>query len=159
MNVPDAQILATDISLKALEVARMNAIKFDAIDRIDFVQCDLLPYHIDSLPTERHFDLICANLPYIPTRTLRQLPIFGREPSLALDGGADGLDPFRRLLELAPEWLAPNGLMLMEIESSMGMQALALACDAFSNARVNLHQDLAGHDRLLEIIPNEYATG
>jgi release factor glutamine methyltransferase len=155
MNVPDVQLLATDISLKALEVARRNAIKFDVIDRIDFVQCDLLPYHIASLPTESHFDLICANLPYIPTETLRQLPIFGREPSLALDGGADGLDPFRRLLGLAPEWLAPNGLMLMEIESSMGMQALSLACDTFSNARVHLHQDLVGHDRLLEILPGE----
>lgn len=155
MNIPDVLILATDISLKALQVARRNAIKFDVIDRIDFVQCDLLPYHIDSLPTDSHFDLICANLPYIPTETLRQLPIFGREPGLALDGGADGLDPFRRLLGLAPEWLAPNGVMLMEIESSMGMQALAVACDAFSNARVDLHQDLAGHDRLLEISPNE----
>jgi release factor glutamine methyltransferase len=155
MNIPDVQILATDISLKALEVARTNAIKFDVIDQIDFVQCDLLPYHLNSLPTERHFDLICANLPYIPSETLRQLPIFEREPSLALDGGADGLDPFRRLLELAPEWLAPNAVILMELESSLGMQALAAACDAFSNARVNLHQDLAGHDRLLEIFPNE----
>lgn len=155
MNVPDVKILATDISLEALEVARKNALKFDVIDKVDFVQCDLLPYHIDTLPTERHFDLICANLPYIPTDTLHNLPVFGREPTLALDGGADGLDPFRRLLELAPEWLAPGGLILMEIESSLGIQALALACDAFSNARVNLHQDLAGHDRLLEILPNE----
>lgn len=160
MNVPDAQILATDISHNALEVARRNAIKFDVINRIDFVQCDLLPHPFSPLPLGegqgvREFDLICANLPYIPTETLHKLPIFGREPSLALDGGADGLDPFRRLLDLAPEWLAPSGLMLMEIESSMGVQGLALACDAFSNARVHLHRDLAGHDRLLEILPNE----
>jgi release factor glutamine methyltransferase len=155
MNVPDAQILATDISLKALQVARQNAIKFDVIDRIDFVQCDLLPYHIETLPTESHFDLICANLPYIPSNILHQLPIFGREPTLALDGGADGLDLIQRLLEIGPKWLAPNGMMLLEIEATRGIQALNLACDVFSEGVIHLHQDLAGHDRLLEIFPNE----
>jgi release factor glutamine methyltransferase len=155
MNVPDAQILATDISLKALQVARQNAIKFDVIERIDFVQCDLLPYHMETLPTESHFDLICANLPYIPSGTLHQLPIFGREPTLALDGGADGLDLIQRLLEIGPEWLAPNGMMLLEIEATRGIQALNLACDLFTKGMIHLHQDLAGHDRLLEIFPNE----
>jgi release factor glutamine methyltransferase len=151
-NLPDAHILATDISHKALEVARRNAIKFDMIHHIDFVQCDLLPEHIASLPTERHFDLICANLPYIPTETLHDLPIFGREPTLALDGGYEGLELIRRLLRIGPEWLAPNGMMLLEIESTRGIQALNLACDLFSEATINLHQDLAGQDRLLEII-------
>jgi release factor glutamine methyltransferase len=155
MNVPEARILATDISLKALQVARQNAIKFDVIDRIDFVQCDLLPYHIEALPTDSHFDLICANLPYIPTNTLHQLPIFGREPTLALDGGADGLDLIQRLLEIGPKWLAPNGMMLLEIEATRGLQALNLSCDIFSKGIIHLHQDLAGHDRLLEIIPNQ----
>lgn len=152
MNVPDAKILATDISFEALEVARKNAIKFNVNNRIDFVQCDLLPYHIYSLSTERHFDLICANLPYIPTDTLHQLPIFGREPSLALDGGPDGLDLIRRLLTIAPNWLAPNGMLLLEIEATRGIQALNLACDMFSEGIIHLHQDLAGRDRLLEIM-------
>jgi release factor glutamine methyltransferase len=152
VNVPGTRVLAADISYKALEVARKNAIKFDVINRIDFVQCDLLPSHIESLPTELHFDLICANLPYIPTKTLHNLPIFGREPTLALDGGVDGLDPIRRLLNIAPEWLAPNGMILLEIESTQGIQALNLARDIFSEASIHLHQDLAGQDRLLEII-------
>jgi release factor glutamine methyltransferase len=155
LNVPDAQILATDISLKALQVTRQNAIKFDVIERIDFVQCDLLPYHIETLPTESHFDLICANLPYIPSNILHQLPIFGREPTLALDGGVDGFELIQRLLEMAPKWLAPNGLLLLEIEATRGIQALNLACDIFSKGIIHLHQDLAGHDRLLEILPNE----
>ena len=111
VNVADARILATDISHKALEVAQKNAIRFDVNNQIDFIQCDLLPPHIASLPTERHFDLICANLPYIPTTTLHKLPIFGREPTLALDGGADGLELIRHLLNLAPEWLAPDGMI------------------------------------------------
>ena len=152
VNVPDVRILATDISHKALEVAQKNAIKFDVNHRIDFVQCDLLPPHIASLPTERHFDLICANLPYIPTQTLHNLPIFGREPTLALDGGSDGLDLIRRLLKIGPEWLAPNGMILLEIESTRGIQALNMAYDLFSEARIHLHQDLAGQDRLLEIM-------
>jgi release factor glutamine methyltransferase len=152
VNVPDARVLATDISHKTLEVAQKNAIKFGVINQIDFVQCDLLPPHIESLPTELHFDLICANLPYIPTATLYKLSIFGREPTLALDGGTDGLDIIRRLLDIAPEWLAPNGMILLEIESTRGIQALNLACDLFSEASIHLHQDLAGQDRLLEIM-------
>jgi release factor glutamine methyltransferase len=152
MNVPEAHILATDISHPALKVAHRNAIKFDVAHRIDFLECDLLPPHIELLSTESHFDLICANLPYIPTETLHNLPIFGREPTLALDGGPDGLDPFRRLLEIGPDWLAPNGMMLLEIEATRGIQALNLACDMFSKAKIHLYRDLMGQDRLLEIV-------
>jgi release factor glutamine methyltransferase len=151
-HIPDAYVLATDISRAALDVARKNAIKFDIIHRIDFLQCDLLPHHIDPLPTDRHFDLICANLPYIPTGTLRNLPIYGREPTLALDGGRDGMEAIRRLLDIAPGWLAPNGMLLLEIEATRGLQTLNIACDMFSEATIHLHQDLAGQDRLLEIM-------
>ena len=151
VNVPDAHILATDISHVALEVARDNARKHKVQTRIDFVQCDILPPHPDPLSTEQHFDLICANLPYIPTETLHALPIYGREPTIALDGGGDGLDLFRKLMKIAPEWLAPNSLILLEIEATRGIQALNLACDMFSQAEIHLHQDLTGRDRLLEI--------
>jgi len=151
VHILDSRILATDLSYEALKVARANARKFNVENRIDFVQCDLLPPHPDSLSTEQHFDLICANLPYIPTETLRSLPIYGREPTLALDGGPDGLTLFRRLMAIAPEWLAPNGLILLEIESTLGVQAMSLACDMFSRAEIHLHQDLTGCDRLLEI--------
>ena len=77
--------------------------------------------------------------------------MYGREPTLALDGGPDGLEPFRRLLALAPERLAPGGLLLLEIESTRGSLALSLAYDAFEQAEIHLHQDLAGRDRLLQI--------
>jgi release factor glutamine methyltransferase len=151
VNVPDAHVLATDISEKALEVARRNAQKLNVSDRIDFVQCDLLPPRPDSFPTASHFGLICANLPYIPTDTLQSLPIYGREPTLALDGGTDGLDLFRKLMNIAPDWLAPNGLILLEIEATRGVQALSLAFDMFSQAEIHLRQDFTGRDRLLEI--------
>jgi len=150
-NIADINILATDISSEALEVAKKNALKFKVEHRIEFVQCDLLPARPDSFSTEQHLDLICANLPYIPTEMLHTLPVYGREPALALDGGPDGLDLFRKLMRLAPHWLAPNGLILLEIEATHGVQALNLARDRFSEAGIHLHQDLTGRDRLLEI--------
>ena len=152
VNIPTSHILATDISPKALAVAENNARKFNVADRINFVECDILPPRPASFSTEEHLDLLCANLPYIPTETLHNLPIYGREPTLALDGGADGLDLFRRLMRVAPEWMAPNSLILLEIEATLGVQALNLACDMFSRAEIHLHQDLTGRDRLLEIM-------
>ena len=151
-HVPDVRILATDISFEALKIAKHNACKFDVHHQIDFVQCDLLPHHINNLSTDRHFDLICANPPYIPTDKLQYLPIFGREPTIALDGGTDGFDAYHRLFKLAPEWLAPQGMMLLETEASLGVKALGLAYDTFADVKIHLHQDLAGHDRLLEIM-------
>jgi len=151
-NIYDTHITATDISYPALEVARRNAHRHNVEKRIDFVQCDLLPPHSYTLPTDLHFDLICANLPYIPTQILQGLDVYGREPTLALDGGVDGLNIVRRLLQLAPEWLAPHGMILLEIEASQGMSAVSLAYDTFDFAEIHLHQDLAGHDRLVEIL-------
>jgi release factor glutamine methyltransferase len=151
VNMPDVNILATDVSEKALDIAKRNATKFDVKDRVEFVRCDLLPSKPAFLRGEQHLDLICANLPYIPTDTLHGLPVYGREPALALDGGEDGLEFIRRLLQIGPEWLTPNGRMLLEIESTRGIQALNLARDLFSQATIHLHQDLAGQDRLLEI--------
>jgi release factor glutamine methyltransferase len=150
-NIYDAKFMATDISRPALELAHRNACKHNVAKRIDFVQCDLLPPHPDPFPTDLHFDLICANLPYVPTQTLQGLSVYGREPTLALDGGIDGLDIVRRLLRIAPEWLAPNGMLLLEIEASQGMAAVSLAYDAFDNVEIHLHKDLAGQDRLVEI--------
>jgi release factor glutamine methyltransferase len=151
MHVPNANILATDISSKALKIAKDNAEKFHVHHLIDFVECDLLPAKSAIGNWRSKIDLICANLPYIPTATMKSLPIYGREPTLALDGGADGLDIYRRLLDIAPAWLAPHGMILLEIEATQGVQALNLAYDKFSSTSISLHQDLAGHDRLLEI--------
>jgi release factor glutamine methyltransferase len=151
-NVPDVNILATDISAAALAVAKRNARKFGLEHRIEFAECDLLPARPELFTSEQHLDLICANLPYIPTDTLHMLPIYGREPTLALDGGADGLTLIRRLLDVALAWLAPKSMILLEIEASTGIQALGMACDLFSEAEIHLHQDLTGNDRLLEIM-------
>lgn len=157
VHAPEVTVLATDISEPALQVARSNARKLGVAEQIRFVRCDLLPPHTSQLTSEEHLDLVCANLPYIPTAELHSLPVFGREPSLALDGGVDGLNPFRRFFSLAPEWMAPGGLMLLEIEASSGPAVLSLAYDALHAAAIHLHKDLAGRDRLLEIQVNGHA--
>jgi release factor glutamine methyltransferase len=143
-NVPDLQVMASDVSLKAVKVARRNAMKNNVGQRMEFLCCDLFP-------PEAEFDLIVSNPPYIPTKILHRLPIYGREPALALDGGTDGLDLIRRLLTIAPDRLVPGGLLLMEIEASEGSAALSLACDIFAEAEIHLHKDLAGRDRILEV--------
>ncbi len=144
VNVPDLNVLASDISADALNIARRNAVKNGVEPRMEFACCNLLPPGTE-------FDLIVANLPYIPTRTLHRLPVFGREPTVALDGGIDGLDLIKRLLAIAPSCLVPGGLLLMEIEASEGSSALSYACDVFAESEIHLHKDLAGRDRILEI--------
>lgn len=150
-HVPELNMLATDISFPALQVARRNAIKHEVADRIHFVQCDLLPMRSPDATGIPRFNVVCANLPYIPTKKLINLPVFGREPTVALDGGESGLDLIQRLFAIIPAWLAPGGTLFMEIEASLGFKATALAYDAFNDARIRLHSDLSGHDRLLEI--------
>jgi release factor glutamine methyltransferase len=143
--IPDLHVTATDISPKALQIARTNAEKHHVAERISLVKSDLLP----NEKSDADFDLICANLPYIPTETLHALKVYGREPTLALDGGPDGLDLIRSLLAQAPRRLTRGGLLLIEIDSSHSDGAISLAREAFPNADVRLLPDPAGHDRLI----------
>ena len=153
--IPDLHLLATDISLAALQIARQNAQRHEVSDRIDFLQADLLgPLNVSGwfLSAKRStFNLIAANLPYIPSGTLQELAVYGHEPSLALDGGPDGLGQIRQLLANAPRILAPGGLLLLEIEYQQGPVAKILAQDAFPYSKVSILPDLAGHDRVVRI--------
>lgn len=158
-RMPDLKVLATDISDKAIQVARQNAIKFNVATRIEFINCSLFPPQNSDVwqrfSSSRSLTsgaiLVVANLPYIPSATLKELKVYGREPDLALDGGVDGLDVIRKFLEQAPAYLETGGMILMEIEASQGMSAFSLAFDNFSDALIHLHQDLSGRDRVLEI--------
>jgi release factor glutamine methyltransferase len=108
---PDAMINATDISIDALTLARENAVLL-GVDRIIFHEADLIP---ESL-RQHSFDLITANLPYIPSAEISTLSReVQHDPLLALDGGADGLDLVHRLAPLAYECLTPGGYLLLEI--------------------------------------------
>ena len=108
---PGAMINATDISPDALTLARENTVLL-GVDRIIFHEADLIP---ESL-RQNSFDLITANLPYIPSAEISTLSReVQHDPLLALDGGADGLDLVRRLAPLAYERLTPGGHLLLEI--------------------------------------------
>ena len=142
-ELPQSQVVALDLSRPALDVARRNATRHHA--QIHFLQADLLQ------PVVGCFDLICANLPYIPSDILNQLDVARWEPQLALDGGVTGLAAIQRLLAQAKTRLAHHGTILLEIEASLGQNVLDDANKAFPNAEVELLKDLAGKDRLIKI--------
>ena len=141
--LPRAIVLAIDLSRPALEITRRNAIRHKV--SLGLLQADLLQ------PLSARFDLICANLPYIPTATLDQLSVTRWEPRLALDGGDSGLALIQKLLSQAQIRLAPGGTLLMEIEATLGQKTQSLAKAAFPNADVQLFSDLAGKDRLIKV--------
>jgi release factor glutamine methyltransferase len=141
----DLQIIATDISAFALQAAKANAIRHNVASRVALVQGNLM----ESI--HKSFDIIAANLPYIPTRTLHDLDVYKSEPELALDGGADGLNLIRSLLAQAPERLNRDGRLLMEIEMNQSAAAISMAKAVFPYSEVRVFPDLAGNDRLLVV--------
>ena len=147
---PGLRLQASDLSRRALEVARANARILGVADQIQWVQANLLAAFAGP------FDLVCANLPYIPRDQLKDLDVVAREPRLALDGGADGLGAIGRSLAELPRVLGDGGAGLFEIEASQGAAAKKLAENALSGSDVVLHQDLAGRDRLLVIRRESY---
>ena len=147
VHLPGLQVAAIDSSRAALEVAHANALRHQVLQSLRFLQADLL----SSFSKGPIFHLVCANLPYIPQETLPNLRVYGREPTLALDGGPGGLEMIERLLHQTRPRLAPGGLLLLEIEASQGQLVLALAQQIFPSASVHLLQDLAERDRLVSI--------
>jgi len=143
-ELDDADIIATEISRAALRIAQENAQRLGQPE-IQFLQADLLE------PLAGQFDLICANLPYIPSGKLKTLQVSRWEPRQALDGGMSGIDIIYRLLEQARTRIMSQGVILLEIESSLGQASLEAAKSAFPNASIRLVQDLSGRDRIIEI--------
>jgi release factor glutamine methyltransferase len=111
--LPGSRITATDISAGALAIARRNAEKNGVSGQIDFVLCDIFP--ADN-PARETFDLIVSNPPYIPSAVIATLePEVRAEPRLALDGGADGMAFYRRILGTARQRVSGEGFLLMEL--------------------------------------------
>ena len=109
---PAARVHAVDISREAIDMAARNAATHRVEDRIQFVCGD----GFGALPPEIRFDLIASNPPYIPSAEIETLEPEVREhdPRCALDGGADGLDFFRRLAKEAARFLKPGGRLMVE---------------------------------------------
>jgi len=118
--LPDVKITATDISQEALEVAKDNALLNKVSERINFINSDLYTQCVCSCGTSRcgntQYDMIVSNPPYIATGEIDNLqPEVRYEPRSALDGGEDGLDFYRRIIALAPDFLKQDGFLIMEM--------------------------------------------
>ncbi len=148
-EMPGARILATDVSWRALKVARANAAAHGVADRIAFLRGDLWRAVNGQAPLGSA-DLVIANPPYISTAELATLmPEVRWEPRLALDGGADGLKVIREIVATSPERLRVGGSLLLEIGSDQAEAVLELlrATGQFEAGRVS--RDLGGRPRVI----------
>ncbi len=112
-ELPAVQVTTVDISPAALTVARENARRHGVSERVEFLEGDCFA----ALPPDRRFDLIVSNPPYIPSADIETLEpeVRDHDPRLALDGGADGLDFYRRIAAEAPPWIKPGGKLMFEL--------------------------------------------
>jgi release factor glutamine methyltransferase len=130
---------ATDLSTRALQIAKENAERHEVDDRITFVKADLF--------VEGSWDLVISNPPYVSTSEMKSLPPeVQHEPASALEAGADGLDVIRRIVKEARS-RAPR--LLLEFGSTQADAVRDLALQA-GYRNVQIHRDLDGHDRVLE---------
>ncbi len=148
--LPGSRVTAIDISAEALAVARHNAVLHGVAGRVTFLKGNL----VDPLVKSEHygcFDLVAANLPYIPSSEMDNLPVDvrGYEPAKALDGGPGGLEKYRELCPRAFELLKTGGAILLEIGYGQAVQLLAfLTGVGYQNIQVI--RDLAGLERLVK---------
>ena len=145
---PHTHVVATDIAPEAAALAHENATALELEDRIDIIQCDLAEGIDGSLLGS--FDLVVSNPPYVPTDVLADIPneVAEFEPSLALDGGPDGLVVFRRLLDWCARALKPGGAFAFELHETCLDDAAAEA-ERVGFADVRIVEDLAGRPRVL----------
>lgn len=150
VHLPEATVCAIDISPAALAVAQRNVERHGVADRVRLMVGNVLN------PRPSPADLIVSNPPYIPTGDCASLQASVRdhEPSLALDGGPDGLSIIEPLMAQAPAVLRPGGALLIEIGAEQGEITSRLARTYFPQAQVRVHPDLAGRDRVLEVRPH-----
>ena len=154
VRVPETRILATDTSRPALSLARRNAKAHGVAERIAFLQSDLLTPLRGPCPSGRRgFDLIVANLPYVPTRLYRKLApeIRRHEPEAALHAGGRGTALIEALLAQAQALLQPGGLLLAEHAWNQGQRLREAARAAFPKAAIETKRDLTGRQRLLVV--------
>lgn len=141
--------ISTDINPRAVELANANrdALHMDE-QTVAFRLGDLVaPVRADEAGT---FDVLVSNPPYIPRKVMEVLPseVTDFEPHLALEGGEDGLDIFRRLVDAAPSMLRPGGLLACELHEE-SLQDAAAICTAAGFGNVRIIEDLARRPRII----------
>ncbi len=148
----EVRLVATDIDPGALQLATENAVGHGVADGIEFMLADLLPSHGEP------FDLVAANLPYIASADVDRLPIAASfEPRRALDGGPDGLDLIRALLDRLPAVLRTGGAAMLEIGSDQAEALAAAVAERLPGWRWTVLADLSGLPRVARLEPLERA--
>jgi release factor glutamine methyltransferase len=159
-ELPNAEIVATDISAPALEVARRNASRHAVASRIQFIETNLLDavWHGSRITgheiVSRPFDLIASNPPYIPLaeRASLQREVRAHEPEIALFAGDDGLAVYAPLIRDAAAQLRPGGILVLELgyNSLAGVRELIDRAGVWSEVRVA--HDLADIPRVISAV-------
>ncbi|MCY3682727.1 MAG: peptide chain release factor N(5)-glutamine methyltransferase [Gemmatimonadetes bacterium] len=146
-SLPESRVIATDISHKALRLASQNAHLNGVLDRISFLQTDLLT----PFAKPESFHAILSNPPYIPSNAIDALQSEVRDfdPRLALDGGRDGLDFYRKIIPASIPLLAPGGLLALEIGHDQADAVTQLLNRQMDLARIATHTDLGGYPRAI----------
>ncbi|MBR3235837.1 MAG: peptide chain release factor N(5)-glutamine methyltransferase [Atopobiaceae bacterium] len=146
-------VVATDLSSQAVSLAQRNRDALNLADAVDIYECDLASAVPQDLAGT--FAVLVSNPPYIPTAVLEHdVPpeVRDHEPHLALDGGADGLDVFRRLLEVAPQLLMPGGWLCVELSEDNVHTAAELCRQRGGWTCVEVHDDLTRRPRVLRAV-------
>jgi release factor glutamine methyltransferase len=139
------RIIAADLSPVAISIADRNRVRLGGGHQFALVQGSLTSWLRGPV------SLMVANLPYLRPDQIEENPSLAAEPRLALDGGPDGLDLIRRLLDDGPRVLAPGGAIGLEIDPSQRDDVVDLARRAFPRSQVLVLRDLAGFDRHVTI--------
>ena len=151
-----ARVVASDLSADAVEVSSANAERLGVGDRVMVSLGDLFAPLDPSLKGD--LAVVVANPPYIPSADVPDLAeeILGFEPHLALDGGPDGLDTARRIMRDAVEWLAPGGMLAMELDERRVKDAVNEMREWYEG--VSAVSDLTGRDRIATGVRSQERT-
>lgn len=150
VHLPRARVTAVDICPKALEVAKANARQHGVDDRIEFIQSDLF----EAVPTDRRFDFVVSNPPYIAEAEMNGLArdVRAHEPRGALVAGPRGTEVIERLLPGAVERLLPGGHLLIEISPTIHDAALELIATTAGLRPGETVKDLARLPRVVQAV-------
>ena len=143
--IEKSEITATDISEDAIRVANKNAIMNNVEDKITFIKSDLF----DNIPNNK-YDIIVSNPPYIKKEIIKTLEKqVQNEPILALDGGEDGLDFYRKIIKHSYEYLKYGGYLCLEIGYDQKIDVIELLENEEKYINIYSKKDLYGNDRIV----------